>query len=91
MSTKTVYEVHIIHAAAGRRVIIRELLQGRWRKEVANFVCLDIDETDWLARHGKRPCVAYRVTTTELDEQGEVETATAHAGYVVAEYPASGQ
>jgi hypothetical protein len=37
---------------------------------VANFVCVDTDENDWLERHGKHPWLAYRIMTAIEAEDG---------------------
>src|SRR5262249_17741386 len=87
---RTIYEVLIDHAHGDRRAIIRELVCDHWptygdiednanRKEVANFICIDMDEADWLERHGKKPFHAYRRMTAVATSEGEFDEITMHA------------
>jgi hypothetical protein len=85
MSKPTIYEVLIYHANGGRRVVIREVLYGFlragnpcWPKVVADFVCIDSNEADWLERHGKQPWVAYRRMTAIANSDGEFDQITMH-------------
>jgi hypothetical protein len=78
MTTKTMYEVLIYHANGDRRAVIREVLHGRWPKVVADFVCVDSNEANWLERHGKQPWLAYRRMTAITNSDGEFDEITMH-------------
>jgi hypothetical protein len=80
-NNKTFYEVTVIHNHEGRRVIIAELLDGLIdaagrRMEVANFVCIEEHECEWLKRNGKSPWFAYRRRT--IVKNPEEDSVTMH-------------